>query len=112
MTQILYLKTSPRGDASYSNRVGDHVIDELRKAHPGASVKVRDLSSQQLLHIDEEYLTGLRKTENLSEKQSKCNAFTDELIEELQAADVVVLAVAMINFSIPSSLKAWIDHVA
>jgi NAD(P)H-dependent FMN reductase len=57
--------------------------------------------------IDAEYLAGLRQTENLTEKQGQCNAFTDELIEELQAADVVVIAVAMINFSIPSSLKAF-----
>lgn len=111
MTQILYLKSSPRGDASYSHRVADHVLDELRKAHPGASVKVRDLTATPLQHIDSEYLAGLGKGENLSEKQQKCNAVTDELIDELHAAEIVVIAVAMINFSIPSTLKAWIDHV-
>ncbi|MCC6946498.1 MAG: FMN-dependent NADH-azoreductase [Bradyrhizobiaceae bacterium] len=112
MTQILYLKSSPRGDASHSSRVADHTVDELRKAYPGASVKVRDLAREPLLHIDEEYLAGLGKSGDLSEKQQKCNAFADELIAELQAADIVVMAVAMINFSIPSTLKAWIDHVA
>jgi len=111
MTQILYLKSSPRGDASHSSRVADHVLDELRKAHPRASVKVRDLTVTPLQHIDAEYLAGLGKGENLSERQQKCNAVTDELIEELHAADIILIAVAMINFSIPSTLKAWIDHV-
>jgi FMN-dependent NADH-azoreductase len=111
MTQILYLKSSPRGDASHSSRVADHVLDELRNAHAGASVKVRDLNATPLQHIDSEYLAGLGKGENLSERQQKCNAVTDELIEELQAADIIVIAVAMINFAIPSTLKAWIDHV-
>jgi FMN-dependent NADH-azoreductase len=111
MTQILYLKSSPRGDASHSSRVADHVLDELRNAHPRASVKVRDLTVTPLQHIDAEYLAGLGKGENLSERQQKCNAVTDELIEELHAADIILIAVAMINFSIPSTLKAWIDHV-
>lgn len=111
MTQILYLKSSPRGDASHSSRVADHVLDELRNAHPGASVKVRDLTAEPLRHIDAEYLAGLGKGENLSERQQQCNAVTDELIDELRAADIIVIAVAMINFAIPSTLKAWIDHV-
>ena len=47
-----------------------------------------------------------------SAEQSASVAFADRLIEELEAADTIVLAVPMYNFSIPSTLKAWIDHVA
>lgn len=111
MTGILYIKSSPRAEASHSTRVADHVLDELRKAHPGASVNVRDLTAKPLQHIDAEYLAGLAKGGDLSERQEQCNAVADELIDELHAADIIVIAVAMINFSIPSTLKAWIDHV-
>lgn len=46
MTQILYLKSSPWGDASHSHRVASHVLDELRKARPGASVEVRNTNGK------------------------------------------------------------------
>lgn len=113
MTQILYLKTSPRGDASYSTRVGDHVLDELRKAHPGASVKVRDLAQEPLHHLDGKFLGALGTPEG--ERHPDLHArvqHSDALIDELLAADIVVVSVAMINFAVPSTLKAWIDHVA
>jgi FMN-dependent NADH-azoreductase len=59
MTKILYLKTSPRGDASYSNRVAAHAVDELRKTHAGATVEERDLALEQPGHIDQEFLSAL-----------------------------------------------------
>lgn len=113
MTKILYLKTSPRGDASYSSRVGDHVLDELRKAHPGASVIERDLAGEQPGHIDARFLAALGTPDDKrSEEERTRVAHADALIDELLAADVVVISVAMINFAIPSTLKAWIDQVA
>jgi len=113
MTKILYLKTSPRGDASYSNRVGDHVLDELRKAHPGASVVERDLADEQPDHIDARFLAALgAPDEKRGEAERTRIAHADALIDELLAADVVVISVAMINFAIPSTLKTWIDLVA
>ena len=113
MTKILYLKTSPRGDASYSNRVGDHVLDELRKAHPGASVVERNLAAEQPDHIDAQFLAALgAPDEQRGEAERARVAHADALIDELLAADVVVISVAMINFAIPSTLKTWIDLVA
>jgi FMN-dependent NADH-azoreductase len=113
MTNILYLKTSPRGDASYSSRVGTHALDELRKAHPGASVIERDLAGEQPGHIDASYLAALGTPEDKREEADRARiAHADTLIDELLAADTVVISVAMINFAIPSTLKAWIDQVA
>jgi FMN-dependent NADH-azoreductase len=113
MTQILYLKTSPRGDASYSTRVGDHVLDELRKAHPGASVKVRDLAQEPLHHLDGKFLGALGTPDDKRHPDLHARVkHSDALIDELLAADIVVVSVAMINFAVPSTLKAWIDHVA
>jgi FMN-dependent NADH-azoreductase len=113
MTKILYLKTSPRGDASYSNRVADHTVDELRKSHPGASVTERDLAQKQPGHIDQGFLAALGTPEGERGKgEQERVAHADELIAELKAADLIVISVAMINFAIPSTLKAWIDQVA
>jgi FMN-dependent NADH-azoreductase len=113
MTKILYLKTSPRGDASFSNRVGDHVVEELQKAHSGASLTERDLAQEQPAHLDRHYLAGLGTPEDKRGEDVQARlAHADTLIDELLAADVVVISVAMINFAIPSTLKAWIDIVA
>ena len=113
MTKILYIKSSPRGDASYSTRVGDHAIAELRQAHSDAEIVERDLGREAPSHIDADYLKALGTPEGeRSEAARKRVAHADALIDELLAADTVVISVAMINFAIPSTLKSWIDQVA
>ena len=112
MTNILYLTSSPRGGASHSTRVAAGVLEELRRVHPQASVIVRDLAKDPVAHIDEDFVTGIFvPSDRLNAEQRERLAQSDALIDELLAADVVVIAVAMINFGIPSTLKAWIDHV-
>src|SRR5262249_7919916 len=112
MTQILFLTSSPRGDASYSNRIAARVLDELRSAHPDSRLTVRDLAKNPVPHIDEDFVTGIFSPhDRLSAEQRERLAVSDLLSDELLAADIVVIAVGMINFGIPSTLKAWIDHV-
>ena len=113
MTKILYIKSSPRGDASYSTRVADHAINELRRAHPNAEIVERDLGREPPFHIDAAYLKALGTPEGERNGEARGRvAHADALIDELLAADTVVISVAMINFAIPSTLKSWIDHVA
>jgi FMN-dependent NADH-azoreductase len=112
MTEILFLTSSPRGGASYSNRVAARVLEELRRAHPESRVTVRDLAKNPVPHIDEDFVTGIFvPADRRNAEQRERLAVSDLLIDELLAADVVVIAVGMINFGIPSTLKAWIDHV-
>lgn len=113
MTKILYIKSSPRGDASYSTRVADHAIAELRQAHPDAEVVERDLGRELPFHLDADYLKALGTPEGERGAEARARvAHADTLIDELLAADTVVISVAMINFAIPSTLKSWIDQVA
>src|SRR5207247_10382437 len=77
-----------------------------------STVIVRDLAKNPVAHIDEDFVTGIFiPADRLSAEQRQRLALSDLLIDELLAADIVVIAVAMINFGIPSTLKAWIDHV-
>jgi FMN-dependent NADH-azoreductase len=77
-----------------------------------SSVLVRDLSTQPLQHIGEDFVTALgTPPEQRTAAQSAAVALSDRLIAELLAADVIVLASAMINFSVSSTLKAYIDNV-
>jgi FMN-dependent NADH-azoreductase len=92
--------------------VAARVLEELRRAHPQSSVIVRDLAKNPVRHIDEDFVTGIFvAADRLNAEQRGRLAQSDALIDELLAADIVVIAVAMINFGIPSTLKAWIDHV-
>ena len=113
MTNILLITSSPRGAASYSTRVAWRVVDELRRVRPDAELAIRDLAKAPLQHIDEHFATGRAgPTDQFAAEERSSLALSDVLIDELLAADIVVIAVPMINFSVPSPLKAWIDHVA
>ena len=110
---ILHLTSSPRGDASYSNRVAAQVIAELQRRAPGSTVATRDLARDPLPHIDDDFVVATRSaTGPQTEAQRLRLAQSDALVDELLAADMVVIAAPMINFTIPSNLKTWIDYVA
>jgi FMN-dependent NADH-azoreductase len=113
MSNILYVTSSPRGGDSYSNRVAARVLDELEQAHPGATVVMRDVARDPLPHVDEDFVAALRSPEGpRTARQQDIVAKSDALIDELLAADIIVIAAPMYNFGIPSTLKAWIDYVA
>ena len=110
---ILYVASSSRGSASYSNRVATDVLAELRNRNPGATVTVRDLGREPLPHIDDDFVAATRgPVASQTDEQRALLARSDTLVDELLAADVVVIAAPMINFTIPSTLKTWIDYVA
>ena len=110
---ILHVTSSSRGNASYSNRVAGHVLDELVARNPGATIAVRNVATDQLAHIDDDFVAATRSPNGpQTERQRALLAQSDALVDELFAADIVVIGAPMINFTIPSTLKAWIDNVA
>lgn len=110
---ILHVTSSTRGSASYSNRVAEQAIAELQTRAPGATVVTRNLATDPLPHIDDDFVAATRSPQGpQTEHQRALLAKSDSLVDELFAADVIVIAAPMINFTIPSNLKAWIDYVA
>jgi FMN-dependent NADH-azoreductase len=110
---ILYVTSSSRGAESYSNRVAQNVLDELLARHPGAAVTVRDLAREPLPHIGDDFVAATRSPNGpQTDAQRALLAQSDALVDELLAADLIVIAAPMINFTIPTNLKAWIDFVA
>ena len=110
---ILHVTSSVRGNASYSNRVAANVLDELTARNPGATVTVRDLARDPLPHIGDDFFTATRGPNGpQTDAQRALLVQSDALVDELFAADLIVIAAPMINFTIPTNLKAWIDFVA
>lgn len=111
-SNILCLTSSPRRDTSYSSLVAMRVLRELRQVYPDATVTIRDLARNPLPHLDEDFVIATRSIAGArTDRQREQIERSDALIDELFAAETIVIAAAMINFGIPSPLKAWIDHI-
>jgi FMN-dependent NADH-azoreductase len=112
MTNALLLLSSPRGLQSHSSQIAKKILDDWNASHTNAKVVVRDVAADPLPHVGPEFIAAQALApERRSPAQRRALETSDELINELAAADLLVLAVPMHNFSLPSSLKAWIDHV-
>ena len=89
------------------------MVNSLLAAHPGAAVVERELTAASIPHLEMATLAALGiPADQRDAAQAELVAFADRLIEEVEQADAIVLAVPMYNFSVPSALKAWIDHIA
>lgn len=115
---ILQINSSARrleanGQGSHSTRLANELVAALRERQPAAQLNVLDLGQQTLPALDEPTLQALfTPAEQRSEAQAARVAQDMALIDQVKAQDVLVLAVPMINFGIPTQLKHWIDAIA
>ncbi len=108
MSRVLALKSSILGDYSQSNKL----VEDFIKNVDQDKLTVRDLAANPLPVLDFAVATALRATEDLSQEQQVVVDLSDTLIEEVKAADTLVIAAPMYNFTIPTQLKNWIDLIA
>lgn len=112
MTVLLRIDASSRTEGSYSRDLADAFEAEWRASHPGQPVVRRDLAATPIGHIRQETIAGFyTPPDSLDAGLKNALALSDELIGELNAADTVLIATPMYNFTIPSALKAWIDQI-
>lgn len=110
--KILQVISSPRGGASFSKKLGLGIIEKLQAANPGSTVQVRDLATHPFPHLEEAKLNALyAPVEKRTPEQHEAAKHSDDAIAEVMAADVLVVEAPLYNFGIPSTLKAWIDHI-
>ena len=108
-TNILHITCSARAEESQSTRFSYRIVDRLQPAE----VTLRDLAWAPLPHVDGAYAHALagRPLQDRDMSPLDTLARSDELIAELDAAHAVVIGLPMHNYTIPSCLKAWVDHV-
>ena len=112
MTTILYIEVSPRGAESWSRRIGAELLARLERRHPAARVVRRDLAANPPPAIDAAFANAiLRRPEEWTAADRDALGYSEQVIGELEAADVVVIATPMNNYTVPATLKTWIDHV-
>jgi len=112
-TKILRIDTSLFGEQGSSSRLNQALIEKLSQTQGNVEIVHRDLAREPLPHFSAEAITAISTNpEARTPQQAQLAQLADQLIAELQAADIVVVAAPMYNFGVPSTLKAWIDYVA
>jgi len=110
---LLQINASIFSNGGQSTRLADEFVAAWRASNPGAKVIVRNLAEETVPHLDaERFGAFLAKPGERSVEQQAVVEYSDALIDELKRADVLVLGLPMYNFGVPSTLKAYIDHIA
>jgi FMN-dependent NADH-azoreductase len=112
MAHLLHLDASPRGERSHSRKLSKAIVDSWIAAHPGDAVTYRDLGHNPVPLVDEPWIaTAYTPLEARSEADNSTLKVSNELIDELFAADIYVFGIPMYNFSVPAGFKAYIDQI-
>jgi FMN-dependent NADH-azoreductase len=113
MKTLLQIQTSLFENNGQSSRLASNFANEWLDANPDGRVVVRDIGREPVPHLTaERFQAFLAKPADRTPEQQAVAGFSDALIDELFAADVIVLGLPMYNFGVPSSLKAYFDHIA
>ncbi len=113
MTTLLKINASLFSTQGQSSQLAERFVAARLAATPGLKVISRDLGAEPVPHLDAaRFLSFLAKPEERSAEQQAVVAYSDALIEELRQADEIVIGLPMYNFGVPSTLKAWFDHIA
>ncbi len=111
MATVLVLNSSASGQASVSRQLVQSTVEHLRRQNPALHVVQRDLNADPVPHLTTETTAALRGGPADTPAQRDALALSQALVEELQAADTIVIGAPMYNFGIPSTLKSWFDYV-
>src|SRR5438105_1672605 len=96
-----------------SSQLAQQFVDEWRGANPDGQVITRDIGAEPVPHLTaERFQAFLAKPADRTAEQQAIAGYSDALIDELRQADVIVLGLPMYNFGLPSTLKAYFDHIA
>lgn len=111
MSNLLVVRSSANGANSVSNKLIDAFLGAARSANPALQVTDRDLDADPVPHVRSVTLAGIGRPAPETDAAKPTRDLSDALIGEAQAADLIVIGAPMYNFSIPSTLKSWFDHV-
>lgn len=113
MKNILHIISSPRAEISASRKLGNAVIEKIQEKYADAVIKERDLTKNLVPLLEEVHInTFFSPAESHSSEQEEINKYSENLISELQEADIIVIDSPMYNFSVPATLRAYFDFTS
>jgi FMN-dependent NADH-azoreductase len=112
MKRILHIDSSPRGDRSISRSLTQEFISRWKETFPGDTVTYRDLGHYPVPLVDESWIAAsFTPPEQITSQVATALTISDQLIDELLAADVCIFGIPMYNYSVPANFKAYIDQI-
>ncbi|WP_039865931.1 FMN-dependent NADH-azoreductase [Pedobacter sp. BAL39] len=112
MKRILHLISSIQGETSYSIQLGHAIVSRIQQKYPGSTVEELNLTEPDIPHLNPASLRAFFSPgDQLTDGEKEPLHFSDRLINQLFAADIIVIGAPLINFTIHTTLKAWIDHI-
>lgn len=114
MTTLLRIDSSAQlASRSLTRRLTGLFVDEFRRIDPASRVTIRDVGQEPVPAIDHRFIEAAFTPDSSREGWMRQRlALSDQLIDEVIAADILVMGVPMYNYGLPTALKGWIDHVA
>lgn len=112
MKRILHLKSSLQGKESYSIKLGNTIVEKIQEKYPDNVLDELNLVEMEIPHLSPDVLrTFFISKDKLTEEEKVLIHLSDNLLKQLFASDIIVIGAPLINYSIHSSLKSWIDHI-
>ncbi|MFT3782963.1 MAG: NAD(P)H-dependent oxidoreductase [Nibricoccus sp.] len=112
MKTLLHIEASPRVTRSHSRRLGADYAAAWQAARPGSKVITHDLVLNPPPFVSEAWVAGAyNPPENRAPNEKSAIAVSDQYIDEVFAADEIVISTPIYNLSLPAALKAWIDQI-
>jgi len=112
MKHILRINCSPRAQEAESFRLSEAILGHLMARYPGAALTDRHLSADAASHVDPGYARALGGFASPDGNEHRGTlAESEKLIRELETTDALIIGTPMHNYTVPSTLKAWIDHI-
>jgi FMN-dependent NADH-azoreductase len=110
---LLHIDASIHSEQGQSSQLAARFVHSFQQRHPGVRVVHRDLAANPVPHLTAERFAafGTERAQRTAPQKAVVD-YSDALIAELRAADVIVIGLPMYNFGVPSQLKAYFDHVA
>ncbi len=109
---VLHINSSPLGEHSVSRKLTTKILEKIKSDNTDVTIIERDLATSDMPHLSALKVGAAYSSDLFNETQvSEALLLSNELVDEIIAADVIVIGAPMWNFSVPSSLKAWIDHI-
>ena len=112
MKNIVVVRSSVNGEKSVSNQMIDAFLAKVRAKFPDVEVLEHDLGKHAIPALTPETVAAVRDSKTDTQVQKQADQLATSLVEELKAADAVVLGVPRYNFHVPATLKSYIDYIA